>query len=162
MWFTTSSVVLTQQFAWLHWWTRRPKQSRLKVALWNKGPFLIQAIAVICFYYRLMNSCLSITGEAENCGVELENFLGWLHSINQCIMYHPGVDFITLRYVYNRAEFKTSELRYLHVYTYMDTRCINSRAVNGEKVNTRTEWFSWLQPEEIRHLRHLYPLDIYV
>lgn len=149
MWFTTSSVVLTQQFVWLCWWTRRLKQSRLKVALWNKGPFLIQAIAVICFCYRLINSCLSITGEAKNCCVELENFLGQHHSIDQSIMYNPGVDFITLKYVYNRAEIKTSELKYLHVCIYMGTRHINSRAVNGDKVNICTEWFSWLQPEEI-------------
>lgn len=82
-------------------------------------------------------------GEVENCGVELENFLGWLHSINQCVMYSPGVDFLNiLKYVYNRAEIKTSELRYLHVCIYMGTRCINSRAVNGEKVNTCTERFS--------------------
>lgn len=71
--------------------------------------------------------------------MELENFLGQHHSINQSIMYNPGVDFITLKYVYNRAEIKTSELRYLRVCIYMGTRHINSRAVNGEKVSICTE-----------------------
>lgn len=78
-------------------------------------------------------------GEIENCGVELENFLGCLHSMNECIIYSPEVDFLnTLKYAYNMAEIKTSELRYLHVCIYMGTRFINSRTINGEKVNTCT------------------------
>lgn len=54
---------------------QKTKQSRLKVALWNKGPFLTQAIAAVCFYFRLKQL-------SQHNSVELKNFLEWLHFLN--------------------------------------------------------------------------------
>lgn len=133
--------------------SRNTETIRLKEALWNKPLFLIQAAAVICLCYRLMNNSLSITREVEG-SLRFSSF-------------HKSLSYIQFRADFNHtllwlewAKIKNSELRYLHEYIYMGTSYINSRALNVEKSNSCTEWFSWLQRGY--SLRHLYPIGTYV